>query len=259
LQELLKTVKNLSCKIDTLEKSNQQLISLVNSQKTKVTTGFSEPLVTVGPRLQQIDPETLQIIKVYESVSELMKEDPKFKRPSINKAVVESTIYYGYRWLLVDRDLDPTIIHHISPTKQTKAQSLGYIAQLNNEKTEIVNVYLDRKTAAHFNGYESSSALDVHVKNFSITKGYYYKLYNDCDLTLRENFEEKNGGEPLLYKNGLGQYDLENNLVREFSCKYDCLKTLMMSDKTLAKSLEKNIPYNGFYYKEIGSKLKIYE
>jgi len=258
LQELLKTVKNLSCKIDTLEKSNQQLLNVVNSQKTKVITGFSEPLVTVGPRLQQIDPETLQIIKVYESVSELMKEDPKFKRPSVNKAVVENTIYYGYRWLLVDRDLDPTIIHNITPTKQTKTQSLGYIAQLNNEKTEIVNVYLDRKTAAHFNGYESSSALDVPVKNFSITKGYYYKLYNDCDLTLRENFEEKNGGEPLLYKNGLGQYDLENNLVREFSCKYDCLKTLMMSDKTLAKSLEKNIPYNGFYYKEIGSKLKMH-
>lgn len=258
LQELLKTVKNLSSKIDILEKSNQQLISIVNSQKTKVTTGFSEPLITVGPRLQKIDPETLQLIHVYESVSELMKEDPKCKRPSINKAVVENTVYNGYRWLLVDRNLDPTIINHITTTKQTKTQSLGYIAKLNNEKSEIINVYLDRKTAAHFNGYESSSALDVPVKNFSMTKGYYYKLYNECDLTLREKFEEKNG-EPLLYKNGLGQYDLQNNLLREFSCKYDCLKTLMMSDKTLAKSLEKNIPYNGFYFKEIGSKLKIYE
>lgn len=258
LQDLIKTVKNLSSKIDTLEKSNQQLISIVNSQKTKVTTGFSEPLVTVGPRLQKIHPETLQLIQVYETVSEIMKEDPKYKRPSINKAVVENTLYNGYRWLLVDRDLDPNIIHHISPTKQTKTQSLGYIAQLNNEKSEIINVYLDRKTAAHFNGYESSSALDVPVKNFSMAKGYYYKLYNECDLTLREKFEEKNG-EPLLYKNGVGQYDLQNNLVCEFSCKYDCLKTLMMSDKTLTKSLEKNIPYNGFYFKEIGSKLKMYE
>jgi hypothetical protein len=38
--------------------------------------------------------------------------------------------------------------------------------------------------------------------------------------------------------------------------KYDCLKTLLMSDKTLAKALNKNVPYNGLYFKEIGSKLK---
>ena len=30
-----------------------------------------------------------------------------------------------------------------------------------------------------------------------------------------------------------------------------------MSDRTLAKALEKNISYNGFFFKEIGSKLKI--
>lgn len=36
----------------------------------------------------------------------------------------------------------------------------------------------------------------------------------------------------------------------------DCIKTLLMSDKTLSKALNKNIPYNGHYFKEIGSKLK---
>jgi len=255
LHELIKIVKNLSSKIDTLEKSNQELLYKINSQKTKVTTGFSEPLVTVGPRLQQIDGETLNLIKVYESVSELMKQNPKFKRPSINKAVVENTLYYGYRWMLVDRNLDPNIIHNIIPTKQTKSQNLGYIAKLNSEKSKILNVYLDRKTSAHFNGYESSSSLDVPVKNFTITKGHYYKLYNDCDITLRESFEYTNG-QPLLYKNGIGQYDLQNNLVKIFSCKYDCIKSLLISDKTLAKSLEKNVAYNGFYFKEVGSKLK---
>jgi len=84
----------------------------------------------------------------------------------------------------------------------------------------------------------------------------FNKIYDDCDVTFRENFEEKINGMPLLYKNGVGQYDLQNNLIREFSCKYDCLKTLLMSDKTLAKALDKEKQYNGFYYKSIGSKLK---
>jgi len=118
------------------------------------------------------------------------------------------------------------------------------------------NVYLDRKTAAHFNGYESSSALDNPVKKFTLTKGFYYKLYEDCGETLREKFEEKNG-EPLLYKNGVGQFNLENVLIKTFACKYDCIKSLSISDKTLTKALKNNVPYNGFYYKELGEKQKL--
>jgi hypothetical protein len=246
----------LSHKVDTIEKSNKEILHKFNSQETKVVTGFSEPLSTIGPRLQKINPETLGLIKFYESVSEAMKENSNIKRPSINKAVVENTVYCGYRWLLVDRELDPTVIHNIIPTKQTKIQNLGYIAQINQEQTVIVNVFLDRKTAAHFNGYVSSSALDTPVKKSTLSQGYYYKIYTDCDLTFREKFEEKINGSPLLYKNGIGQYDSQQNLIREFSCKYDCIKTLLMSDKTLAKALTKNISYNGFYFKEIGSKLK---
>jgi predicted GIY-YIG superfamily endonuclease len=186
-----------------------------------------------------------------------MNEDKNIKRPSIMKAIQENTIYCGFRWQLVERNLDHNIIHSLEPTKETKVQNLGYIAQINKEQTEIINVYLDRKTAAQLNGYESSSALDNPVKNYTLTKGVYYKLYDKCCDGLREMFEEKNG-QPLLYKNGVGQFDAQNNLIREFSCKYDCIKSLNMSDKTLAKALEKNISYNGFYFKEIGSKLKLY-
>ena len=256
IQELIKTIKDLSHKVDVIEKSNKEILNKLNSHEPKLVTGFSEPLLTVGPRLQKINPETMMLIKVYESVSEAMKEDSNIKRPSVNKAIVENTIYCGYRWLLVDREQDPNIIHNITPTKQTKAQNLGYIAQINKEQTKIINVFLDRKTAAHFNGYESISALDIPVNKFTLSQGYYYKIYTDCDLMFREEFEEKINGMPLLYKNGVGQYDLQNNLIREFACKYDCIKTLLMSDKTLSKALTKNVPYNGFYFKEIGSKLK---
>jgi phage anti-repressor protein len=257
LDTLLKTINTLSTKIDKLEWANQEILSKLNSQQTKVVTGFNEPLPTIGPRLQKINPETLELIKVYETVTEAMKENTNIKRPSINKAIVENTIYCGYRWLLIDRELDPNVIHNIQPTRITKPKSLGYVAQINNEKTEIINVYLDKKTAAHCNGYGSSSALDNPVKNFTLTKGVYYKLYEECDLSLRESFEEKINGEPLLYKNGVGQFNSENSLIREFSCKYDCIKSLNMSDKTLAKALTNHVSYNGFFFKDLGSKLSV--
>ena len=255
LKELTLTNKLLVNKVNYLETAIDKILHKLNEKETKVVTGFNQQMQNLGPRLQKINPETLQLIKVYESVTEAMNEHKHIKRPSITKAVEENTIYCGIRWLLVERNLDSNIIHNIQPTKETKVQNLGYIAKINADKSEIVNVYLDRKTAANLNGYASSSALDNYVKNNNITNGYYYTLYNNCEDYLIHNYENKNGV-PLLYKNGVGQFNLKNELVREFSCKYDCIRELKMSDKTLAKALDKNMPYNNCYFKYINSKLK---
>ena len=256
IQELIANVKQLSGKIDNLENSNKNIANKLNSLQTKTTTNFQEPLATLGPRLQQINSETMTINKVYESIAECIKEyNFKVKRPSIVKAIEDSSVYNGFRWAFVDRNTDPNIIANILPTKQTKTQNLGYIAKLNKEKTEILNVYLDRKTAATSNDYASSSSLDTPVKNMSLTNGHYYILYDKCEDELKNVFVQKHG-EPLLYKDGVGQYNAENNLLAEFVCKYDCIKQLKISDKTLAKALDKNILYNNYYFKSIGSKMQ---
>ena len=256
LKELVNVNKLLTNKVCSLETSIQQILNKLNAQETKIVTGFNQQLPHLGPRLQKINPETLHLVKVYESVTEAMNENKNIKRPSIAKAVEENTIYCGFRWQLVERNLDPNIIHSLEPTKETKVQNLGYIAKLNIDKTQILNIYLDRKTAAQQNGFESSSALDNPVKNGTIVNNQYYTLYDKCEADLINNFEEEYG-KPLLYKNGVGQYDLDNNLINEFACKYDCTRELKMSDKTLAKALDKNIQYNGFYYKSLGIKIFI--
>jgi prophage antirepressor-like protein len=176
IQEILNTNKILLEKMTLLEKQNQEILNKLNSQQTKVVTGFNQQMPHLGPRLQQVNPETLNLIKVYESVTEAMNENKNIKRPSIMKAIQQNTIYSGFRWLLVERNLDPNIIHAIEPTKETKTQNLGYVAKLDANKSEIINVYLDRKTAAQLNGYQSSSALDNPVKNGTISNGHYYIL-----------------------------------------------------------------------------------
>ena len=242
--------------IDEMKQSNKEILEKLNTLTVKTTTNFNEPLGTLGERLVKINPDNLQVIKIYECVSHLMKEDVKYKRPSINKAVVENTIYHGFRWMLVNRDFDLSKLD-VKPTKETiiKLDSIGYIAKINKEKTEILNIYLDRKTACKYNDYASIAALDNPVKNGKLTNGYYYMLYDKCDKKLKENFENKHGI-PILFKNGVGQYDINNNLIKEFKCKYDCSKILTISDKTLTKALDKNILYDNHYYKFIGCKDK---
>jgi hypothetical protein len=253
IKTLLENENILLQKISNLENTNKEIFNKLNSTQTRTTTNFQEPLATIGPRLQKINPDTLQLVKVYETVAQCMKEDSAIKRPSIQKAVEENSVYKGFRWMYVDRELDPNVLYNIQPNKKTKTQNLGYIAKLDEKKSKIINVYIDRKTAAIKNGYESFSALDNPVKNGTIAKGHYYMLYDSCDENLKREFVNR-VGEPILYKDGVGQYDAQNNLIREFICKYDCIRTLQISDKTLAKALDKNKAYNGYYYKSLGTK-----
>lgn len=249
-KKLVDTNSKLVEKIEQLENKNRQPEILTQ-------TGFNTELVTLGPRLQKINPETMTLVKTYESVAECIKESNfKLKRPTIEKAIKENTIYNGFRWLYIGRNEDPNKIENIQPTKITRPQNLGYIAKLDIGKTKIINVYLDRKSASLENGYQSTAAIDEPVKSGKPTRGFIYMLYDKCDDNLREDFEAENG-EPLLYKDGIGKFDNDNNLVTEYVCKYDCIKQEKMSDKTLRKALETKIPYNGFNYKNLNTKIKM--
>jgi phage anti-repressor protein len=252
--QVLEINKNIMNRLDKIELQNGEILEKLNVPKT--TNNFKEPLNILGPRLQKINPESLLLIKVYESISECIKENQDIKRSSINKAVIENTIYNGFRWLLVDRELNPNVIYDIKETKVTRVQNLGYIAKLNIDKTEILNVYLDRKTASVLNNYPNNSSLDIIVKKMKLSNGNYYLLYDKCNVNLRKAFEDKYSN-PILYKNGIGRFDGNNNLVDEFVSKYDCCQKLNISDKSVIKSINKNIAYNGFYYKVLPSKLKI--
>ena len=244
-------INTLHTKMDNIEKQNREILDKLSTPKT--VTGFQEPLVTLGPRVQQINPETMELVKVYECATQLMNENRNIKRPSLTNAVTENTIYCGFRWMFVERDRDASKLENVQPTKQTRVKNIGYIAKLTPDQTEILNVYLDRKTAAIMNGFGSSSALDTPVKKGTVTKGHVYKLFDECET--REQFIEKHGREPLLYKNGFGVFDQSGKMIREYGCQYDCIRSEKISDKTIAKSMEKNTPYNGVFFKHLGEKV----
>jgi len=261
ITQLVESNKQLHTMVSTLLERFNLLECALNKTNSipivKTTTNFGSVKPTLGPRLQCIHPDTLQLVKVYESATECMTENDKIKRPSLTKAVQDNTAYHGFRWMFVDRELDARIVSpNIQPTKPVHVQNLGYIAKLTADRSEILNVYIDRKTAAVNNGY-SASALDVPVKNGTPLNKHYYQLYDKCDEDLTNDFaSNKNGGnEPILYKNGLGQYDDRHTLIKEFVCKYDCIRMLKMSDKTLQKAIDCGTQYNGFYFKMLGERL----
>jgi phage anti-repressor protein len=257
LQQLLDNQIQMSKQIQALEKTNKEILEKLTQTIKKPSTNFNQISRTVSHKLQKINPETMTIVKVYDSVAQcLIENNYKLKRPSIEKAITESRIYHGFLWGYVAQDKDPNIIHNPITIRESRPQNIGYIAKLNKEQTQIISLYIDRKTAALQNGYISSSALDNHVKNKTLTKEHYYILYDKCEKKLISEFIEKNG-EPILYKDGVGQFNFEGDLVKEFVCKYDCIKQLKMSDKTLKKALDENVLYNNYYFKSLDPKLFI--
>ena len=250
---LEKQVSLLLAKIDNLEKLIVEIPEKLKTLQPKTVTGFQEPLVTLGPRVQKINPETLELVKVYECASDAMKENHNIKRPSLSKAVLENSVYCGFRWNFVDRELDASRLENIAPSKVSKQYKQGYIAKMTADGSEILNVYIDRKTAAIMNGYDSWSALDTPVKKGTVTKGHIYKLFEECEN--KESFIQKHGKEPLLYKNGFGTFDSSGKMVREYACRYDCIRFEKISDKTIAKAIEKNVPYKDMYFRDLGEKV----
>jgi hypothetical protein len=254
IDEILQSNKGILGKIASLERTIQQLFDNVNKPEPKLVTGFNQQLPQLGPRLQKINPDSMQLVQVYESVTEAMNENKSIKRSSINKAAENNTIYRGFRWVLVERNSDANVVRSIEPTKPIQQQDIGYVAKFDANKSKILNVYLDRKTATRFNGYKTSSALDRPVKEGILSHNHYYIPFSKCNQELITIFEEMHGP-VILYKAGIGQFNSNHQLVREYTCKYDCIRERKISEKTLAKCLENNTQYDGYYYKKLGEKL----
>ena len=229
-------------------------------QKT-TTNNFGEQLNTLGPYVQQLNPENLSLIKVFDSVAEVCAIF-KTPRSSITKAYKENTIYKNFRWNLVDRAKDPYIVEiaNIQPTRRlSKIQNLGYIAKLNHDKSEILNVYLDRKTASIKNGYASVSYLDYFVKHCKPVNNYYYVLYETLDDNIKNRFLNKIKSDNIvLYKkNGIGQFSINGDLLKEFRSKHECQTLLKIGNKSLCKALETGKAFNNNIYKYLQDKVCI--
>ena len=124
-----------------------------------------------------------------------------------------------------------------NPRKKTKIQNNGYIAKLSADKKTILNVYLDRKTAAKNNGYVCDSALDTPVKNFKISNGHYYALYDPCSDELKKEFVKK-----IIIKNLF--YILQesgNSMINTSYCKNSFLNLNVVDYWVLVTNPLKNL------------------
>jgi prophage antirepressor-like protein len=236
--KLLKQFELLSNNQSKLENT---LITLVKNSNTRTPQEYNTVIKPLqGPKVVQINSETLKIHKVYDTIIELLNIDPHINRNSLKRSIEKKSIYRNYRWMFINRDENIKMLD-IQPTNiYEEIKCVGYIAKLNPDKTEIINVYISMQEAVKTNGKIPRNS-------------QCYILYEQCDNILKENFEKING-KPLLYQNGVGQFDNTDKLIKDFASKEDCYRKVNISRALLNKLIKENIGKNGFIYKYIGKK-----
>jgi phage anti-repressor protein len=237
--EFLKIVNNLVNKLDKLEKQVKRLNPHENSNEDKK-----------GGFIQQINPETLELIKYFDTATECIKE-LNLNRTSLRNAINDNTIYKDFRWIEVDRQLDPSVLNDVPETKIIKKLNIGYIAKLDKDKTKILNIYINRKVASKMNGYPNETSLDTTVKEENLSKDNYYVLYENLSEKLKMTFIK-----PILYnESGIGQFDTNNKILQDFTSRNECCIQLNLNTKTLNKRIKNNEEYDGYIYKFLEPKL----
>jgi hypothetical protein len=175
----------------------------------------------------------------------------KIPRSSLNKAITDNTVYYKYRWVYIEEGQDQTIVK-AEPTKECIVKNNGYIAKLNKDRTKILNVYLDRKTASIKNNYKCDY-LDSFVKYGNIVDSkYYYVLYENCSKEVKEEFLKSiSKSEIVLSKTPIGKYE-NDVLVKIYKSKYNCcVIENQIGQKSLENALNNGIKVYGYTYKNL--------
>lgn len=249
-----KIIENQSKILELITNLNERQIKIENIITTNLNINKKpeEKYNTIvkeerGPKVLQINPETLKINKVYDTIIELLNADTNthINRNSLKRAVDKKSIYRNYRWMFIDRTqiLDNLVIPQTNLNEEIKC--VGFIAQLNENQTEIINVY-----------YSMQEAIRLSRNGHISRNNKHYILYDTCEQQLIVNFERIHG-KPLLYINGVGQFDDESNLINEFSSKQNCFRKSNISRSLLDKLIKTNTIHNGYTYKYIGKKSKL--
>ncbi len=181
---------------------------------------------------------------------ETLIEDRKydcFSETGIREAIKNNTIYKKYRWMFVENDTDPFVVHNIKPNIISKKGGCSVVLELNNDKTIITK---------HFNSLNvttqelkvSCSFVQKIIKTKQLYNNHYYIYLDDCPQYLLDTYDN----ELFKYvpKNAIKIKSIHPETREE--CIYPSLRHAYqfckVHHKTVHKAIKEKKILNGFYW-----------
>jgi hypothetical protein len=206
---------------------------------------------TRSPKVYQYNPETLELIQMYDSIINVIREFHSSSPSALKLAAKNNTIYKDFRWLLVDRNT--TDVPVLPPTVESRTQAIEYIAMIDIQQTKILDVFPSQKEAAMARNLAGFSTISRAIKQKSISSGHYWNLFHRCSQEMRNEYLKTNTlPEQHVKSNGISVIQIHPvtmEKITEYKSITEVLKKFQMSRISLIKASETNEIHNGFRWK----------
>jgi prophage antirepressor-like protein len=208
---------------------------------------------TRSPKVYQLEPETLDVINIYDSIIDVIRDFPSSSPSALKEAAKKNTIYKYYRWLFVDRTIKNISELVIPPTIKSISQNIEYIAMIDIQQTKIMDVYASQKDAALARNLAGYSTISRAIKQKSISSGHYWKLFNNCSDEMRDAYLSKNKlPEKFTRTTSISVLQIDpitNKEIMIYKSITDVLLKYQMSRVTLKKCSDNNEIYKCYKWK----------
>ena len=210
---------------------------------------------TRSPKVYQYDPQTLELIQVYDSVITFTRHFHSSSGSALREAAKNNRIYKDYRWALSERNTVEIPI--IEPTVESRTQSVEFIAMIDIKKTKILAVYPSQKEAAMSRNLAGFSTISRAIKKNGISSGHYWNVFEHCSEEMRNTYLMTNKlPEPHIKANGTSVIQINpitGEEIKVFKSITEILKKFQMSRASLNKASDNDEIHNGFKWKVIQS------
>ena len=234
----------------TIELEDQE-ITQTDSSEISDTDGMKKRKKKIVSYIQQYDLDG-NLIKYYESFIDLIRDVKGTSVSGLKHSISNSSVYHGFRWKIIEKTEDPSVKYDIGDTKDIIISRREFIAHINIDKTQIMNVYSEQKEFAE--KYKlSNSAVCCAIKRGSRTQGGHIMFYDDCPIEMREEYEKTNKlPEKPVISGGMTVSKIDKNtkvVLKNYNSISDVIKENPMSRLSLQNASNNNTIHNGFYWK----------
>jgi prophage antirepressor-like protein len=206
-----------------------------------------------GPKIQRYSADGRQLLCTYAGYADAARDPDVPGGPvavSLKRAIADASVYKGFRWAELARELPDDHVQTLAPTNEAVAPlQKGYVVMLSLDKTEIVDVFCDQKAAAENRQFKSLAAISKAIKCQTKSGGHYFQMWDDVPDELREAWlRDHTLPTKRAHVNGKGVRQIDpatGACVREFASIGDVLKEFKVGRATLQRAIEHDLLCKG--------------
>lgn len=196
-----------------------------------------------GSKIQRYSPDGKQLLATYPGTAEATR-DTILETPSgkgIRDAIERKSIYKGFRWAGLTRNLPDDTIQDIGETANITGARKGFVAMLSLDKTQIVNVFCDQKAAAEDRKFTGCGAISAAIKNGTKSGGHYFQMWHDVSSELQDAYLSHNTlpdkRVPVNARAIEQVHPITGIVIKRFASAADIAKTIRISRISLKEAL----------------------